>query len=181
MKRPILLSALALTVLAGFGLAQAQDVNVARSNQLLEIEIDLTAQALAFAANDLVAAKIEFPNVVQSAPGGARIVGTWLLSAQDVDYDLILFDNDPSSTTFTLNTLLAISDVDLPRVLGFIKIDTPAAASENSVLRAEPDQPLNFTATTTLYGALVTRGAPTYATTTDLRLRVPIERMQAAT
>jgi hypothetical protein len=149
------------------------------SNRILDIEVALVTEAAAFATGDLVADKITFANVGERALDAVRIVGCVLkdLAAQDHDYDLILFDADPIGTTFTKNAALDIADTDLPKVCAILNIDTPFMSADNGSLRGEPDMPAPFVlAGTSLYGALISRGSPTYAAITDLSLRLVFER-----
>ncbi len=44
------------------------------------------------------------------------------LSAQSGAIDLVIFDSNPTATTFTDNSALDIADADLPKVIGTIRI-----------------------------------------------------------
>lgn len=44
------------------------------------------------------------------------------LSAQSGAIDIIVFDSNPTATTFTDNTLLTVNDADIPKIIGIISI-----------------------------------------------------------
>ena len=154
------------------------------NNTMLRIDVALTVQAAAYASGDLICALIELPNAAELKGGAGYIVGAVLQdeAAQDVDYDLVLFDSDPSSgSTFTINSAPDVADACLAKAIGFVNIDTFCTFADNAILRGEPDMPIPFildvtNGTTSLWALLITRGAPTYAATTDLTLQVWIRR-----
>jgi hypothetical protein len=90
--------------------------------------------------------------------------------------DCILFDSNPSSTTFTDNAALAVNAADLGKIIGVVQLSSYAAFSANSVAYAAgiavPIQGLPNVASPSLYASLVSRGTPTYASTSDVSLRL---------
>jgi len=151
-----------------------------KSNNLVIIEQTLVTQAAAFAANDLVASKITLENAVEQAGDAGELEAVVLtdLAKQSANMDLLLFDTDPSNTTFTLNSALTLHDTDILNFLGFVQVTSYAALAASSVGRGEVTRPIPFVlaASTSLFGALITRGTPTYGTVSDLTLRAFIRR-----
>lgn len=94
---------------------------------------------------------------------------------QSVVIDLVLFDSDPSGTTFTDNGALDIADADIAKIIDVIQISHYYNFADNSVAVETPETPiyLQTNSTMTLYGALVVRDAPTYAAS-DLTLRLGV-------
>lgn len=148
------------------------DTNIYTSGDLVGTKISLTPAVRA----------IELPSIIK---GTGTIVSVIItdLGKQDATIDVVFFDTDPSNTTFTNNTALTINDTDLLNIIGLATIDTWKDFVNNSVgiTSAAIAFPLVLQETTTpttpdttLYAAMVTRGTPTYASTTDLTLRVGI-------
>lgn len=90
------------------------------------------------------------------------------LSNQKLAIDLIVFDSNPTATTFTDNGVLDIADGDLPKVIGVVSVvagdyagfNDNAVATKNNiglVLKSLA------TSRTQLWICLVTRATPTYA------------------
>lgn len=162
------------------------------SGNIKHSEIALVTQAAAFAAGDLLASKIVIPNVVDEITGGEgkRTAGgaCWLqslslidLAAQSASCELWLFDSDPSNTTFTVNGAWALAAADADKIIpgGIIPISNwyPVASSRSIAAERNLALPIVLPAgATDLYGALIGRGTPTYAATSDLTLRVAISR-----
>lgn len=159
---------------------------ISRSNALIDFEVQLVTQANnAYDAGDVVAELITFAKVAEAGRGSAgfRVVSACIkdLDAQDVDYDLFLFDANPSGTTLTLDSALDVADADLPKLIGHVNIDDGIAFADSIYLRGEPDKPLYFALPeegTDLFGVLVTRGTPTYAASAaGVSVRLVLERL----
>ena len=140
-----------------------------------------TVQAAAYSANDVVGGLITLTGVCVSAldrPTG--IIHSVVITdkaAQDVDYDVVFFDTNPSNTTFTENSALTLSDTDLPTIVGVAQVTTHVAFSASGVnILHGANIPFRITDTSTnaIYACIITRGAPTYASTSDVTLRVGI-------
>jgi len=135
----------------------------------------------AYAAGDAVGGLLTFANAVRAAGGQAVITKVVITddAAQRVALDLVLFDRTFTATAD--NAPFDPSDADLANCIGYI--DTAATdyanfvdnavAAKLSGLRMPFPIALNGTS---LFGQLVTRGAPTYAATDDLTVKLTIER-----
>lgn len=88
------------------------------------------------------------------------------LSKQSIALDMVVFDSNPTATTFTDNSALDIADVDLPRVIGVVKIEsTDYAAFNDSSVATKTGAGLvlqNYSDLNKVWVCFVTRGAPTY-------------------
>ena len=144
------------------------------------VTVTPTIQAAAYATGELVGGKMSFAGAVRmkdlvAATGLIQSVVITDLGKQSVALDLVFFDTDPSNTTFTENSALAVNDTDLLTVVGVASVTDWKSLSDNSVgLALNLAMPFNLGTGTVLYGALVSRGAPTYASTSDLTVRVGI-------
>lgn len=93
---------------------------------------------------------------------------------QDISIDVILYSSNPSGTTFTDNAAQVIADADLGKIIHVENLTTYDDFSANSVAGAVSlDTVIEFT--DGIYASLVTRGAPTYASTSDIIVTVIME------
>ena len=124
----------------------------------------IAVNTTAYADGDLVGGKITLTDVVPQRKGGIlQTVVLHDLDAQDASLILIIWDLDPSSTTFTNNSVLDIADADLPNVVAKVRISNLDYDdfSDNSI--GEVDNLSIPLRGNLLYAALVSDGAtPTY-------------------
>jgi len=157
---------------------------VSKANSFFQHYIEETAvvQAALYASGDLIANKISLVAAVegdadQRGPVGGLIQSVIItdLGAQSAALDVVFFDTDPTSTTFTLNAAFDVDDLDLVNIVGVAQVTTYAAFSDNSVGQAlQLAIPFVLPSGNTLYAAIVSRGTPTYASTSDLTIRVGV-------
>lgn len=87
------------------------------------------------------------------------------LSKQSLAIDVVIFDANPSSTTFTDNSALDIADADIDKVIGVVSIVAAdyAAFNDSSVAtKTGIGLPMAVASGTKIWFCLVSRGAPTY-------------------
>jgi len=148
------------------------------NGEMIFIEATPSVDTSAYASGDLLCEKIEFSNLFSSEGqkdncGLIQSVVVSDLAKQSVNLDVVFFDSDPSNTTFTENAALDIDDADILNVSGIAFVDEWYAFSDNSVGQAH-NLAIPFVAgSNSLFVALVTRGAPTYAAS-DLTVRIGI-------
>jgi hypothetical protein len=87
-----------------------------------------------------------------------------------VALDVVLFDSDPSATTFTDQAALDIADADLLKVIGVVSVTTWYAFADNSVGQAR-NLAIPVSSAGSLYACLVSRATPTFAAATDVTIR----------
>ena len=133
--------------------------------------------AAAYSTGNAVGAKRTFTSMAASA-GRGGVLQTVIVrdkAGQNVNYDLILFDADPSSTTVTDKAAVAVNTADLAKIIGVVQLSgiVLGASSTMGVLTASGlGLAYKITSGTTIYGILVTRGAPTYASTSDVSVEL---------
>jgi len=134
-----------------------------------------TVTAALYSAGNCVGGKITFTGAARKAGQGGTIQGAVLRdkAGQAGAYDLFLFDADPSATTVTDKSAVAINTADLAKCIGVITfpaatIKLGAASTMGVITVANNALAYKLTSGTTLYGILVTRGTPTYASTSDV-------------
>jgi len=146
------------------------------------IELTPTVDTSAFASGDLIgAAALVFNNATSGDSSSAGTRGGVIqsvvitdLAKQSANLDLVIFDANPSNTTFTENSAFDPHDTDILNIIGVVAITDWKAFSDNSAGVANNLAiPFILDTGNVLYGALVSRGAPTYAAT-DLTIRLGI-------
>lgn len=133
----------------------------------------------AYSANDYVGANatpITFSNCARINGGSGWILGAVLIdkALQSKETELWLFDD--TITPPNDNAAWTISDADMQKFLGVIEFQTYFASALNSGANPENTKAVRFTCQSgskNLYGAIVTRGTPTYASG-DLFVRLMI-------
>lgn len=140
------------------------------------VSVTPTIEAAAYGAGDLIGGKMTFSNLLnQDVPTGElRKVYVYDLAKQGVSLTLILFDSDPSSTTFTENAALDIHDSDLTKIIAIVPLTTHLALADSGVTYAdEIAKSIKVAAgVRTIYGCLLAVGTPTYASTSDLTVKL---------
>ena len=139
-----------------------------------------TIAAGAYTAGDAVGGLLTFANAASISGGSGYIVDIIIVdnAGQNVPYELHLFDR--TFTAMADNAAWDPSDADMQNWLGFINVATSdrAAGSNNSGSNKTSGQrmPKKYILNgTSLFGQLVTRGAPTYAATDDITVKLLVE------
>lgn len=141
-----------------------------------------TVTAGLYAAKDLVGGKMSFDVSAFDAADGCMVLNQVLvtdLSMQSFDADLILFNANPSGTTFTNDASLDIADADLAKIVAVVPITGHHAWTDNGISRATgldiPIKVAQASGSRTLYAALVARGAPTFTGTSDVSVTLSLK------
>jgi hypothetical protein len=135
------------------------------------------SNAVAYSTGDQVGAKLTFTNAVRIISGSGLIVGLTVvdIANQKAPLSLIIFDAD--FTGQTDNAAWVWNSADYNKVLGVINVATVDYQTIGSIAIANVTG-LSILAqangTANLYGVLVTTGAPTYTSTSALRLRLAL-------
>lgn len=134
--------------------------------------------ASAYAAGDAVGGIMTFANAARAAGLGGVITKVAItdLAAQVADLELILWTTSPAGT-FTDNAAIDPTDGDLQDYfIGIIPLaGCYSAFADNAAGSVVPN--LSFVgASTSIFGTLVSRGTPTYASTTDIEITLTIVR-----
>lgn len=121
---------------------------------------------VAYTAGDLLGSKLVLASVARRAEFPVVLENVIIrdLTAQGAAMDLILFNADPSATTFTNNVALTVADADIPKIVGMAKVVAGdySAFAANSIAMIETDILVKPASGTGLWAALVARGTPTY-------------------
>lgn len=146
--------------------------------------VDLTVTASsAYSAGNSVGGKITLedlalPAVIKSGdPFNLAITDVVLLdkAAQAVPYDLLFFDSDLDGMV-TDKAAFAVHAADLPKSLGHLSLAGLVNLGANGGIVTLSNIYKRLTLPgRTAYAVLVTRGAPTYASASDVSLRITAE------
>ena len=120
-----------------------------------------------YASGDLMGGKLTLSNVIRVAGGSGILqeIAIHDLTNQKAALDVILFNSNPSTTTFTNNAALDVSDADLVRIIGHVSIlasDYISFADNAVATKSGLAMPVDVAAGRDLYACVVSRGTPTY-------------------
>lgn len=130
-----------------------------------------------YSTGDVMGGKMTIANAARVSGGSGLIQTVTLASKVDltVDVDVIFFDANPSTTTFTENAAVAIDVADAAKVIGVVtlatRVDlgTPVVAHEGGLMI-----PFDCASGKDLYAVAVARGTINLGTTSDLTFRFGI-------
>lgn len=145
-----------------------------------------TISTSAYADGDALGDKLTFTAALQSSTATGYVISIMVtdLAGTTEDIDLVLFRTDPAATTFTDNAALDIADADLSKVMAVVNFGSANrfAFNDNGVKYvASLAIPVEGKTTAsalsrTFYGALVSRGTPTFAGTSDVSVTLGISQ-----
>lgn len=136
----------------------------------------------AYAAGNVVGGVLAFTGAVRGGDAMGGIIHSVVVldkSNSGLQYDLLFFDNNPTTTgsTITDKTNLTLVSATLLTALGGAQIAQWIAASTGGAVGATlPDLRFVLATGTTLYAVLIARGAPTFASTSDITVRLLISQ-----
>jgi len=128
----------------------------------------IAATATTYASADCIGTKFEIANLNRGVAGMAPILTA--VTVTDLDdqqgaLDVILFDSDPSATTFTDDAALDIADADLTKIIGMVKVTSSdySTFNDNAVGQVHSiGLAIDLAGGSSAYGVVVSRDAKTY-------------------
>lgn len=129
--------------------------------------------ASAYASGNTVGGLLTFPNACLIRTNKAQILSVKLYdkAKQGIDTDLVLFNATPAAQTD--KTAFNPSNTELLTITALIPLTTHKSFSANGMSQTQSIiVPVNCTSSQSLVGYLVTRGTPTYASTSDLTVEI---------
>ena len=113
------------------------------------------------------------------ATGTIRTVTLTDKANQKSAVDVVFFVANPTNTTFTDHAAAAINVADLPNVAGHVSIvagDYISLAASTNAVATKGGLGISYKipSGSSLYACLICRGTPTYASTSDVSLRVTV-------
>jgi hypothetical protein len=137
----------------------------------------VTVDAALYASGDNFGGKLTLTGMTRIAAGSGMVQSVVITSKTVGTFtaDVIFFNADPSSSTFTTNTAQALHDDDLPKIIGVAQCNTVVAATDASIHQATNlALPFKVPSGTTGYAAIIVRGTPTPAATTDITISIRV-------
>ena len=147
------------------------------------IQATPTIDTSAYATGELMGGKMTFTGALRSQTGSGFLVSVTVSdkAATTTDMELVLFGADPSSTTFTDQAAFDPADADLSKVIAVIALGSAERFTwnDNAVkYKGSLAIPIGQVGvnSVTIYGALVSRGAPTFATSGDMTVTLGVSQ-----
>ena len=133
----------------------------------------------AYSAGDAIGGKLTFANATRVAAYSGRVKSVIVTdqNKQNVVIDLVLFNADPSGTTFTDNSVLDVADADMVKIIARVPLVDWTNLNDNAFCAVNNlSLDFNLASGTSLYGCLITRGTPAFAATNDIIVTLVIEQ-----
>lgn len=132
--------------------------------------VTLAVGTAIYTSGDALGAKSSFPNVPEK--GTIMAINVRDADKESVNLDVVFFASDIVGTD--ANAAFAPTDAELLTSLGAVLVDTWKAFSDNSMGSVDNVGLPYWAPGGVLYFQCVTRGTPTYTTTTDIALSLSI-------
>lgn len=125
----------------------------------------------AYASGNAVGTLMLMPTATRET-GGSALVQSALVyskSAQTAQVDLFLFKSNPTASTCADKTAFSLAAADFDKVVGVIHVTDWTSAGTPSVGQGQTQAlPFALASGTAMYACAVTRGTPTFSSTSDV-------------
>lgn len=128
----------------------------------------------AYASGNVVGSLLTFTACARLGVGSGLLQSLIMTtqSAQTGQFDVLLFRDNPSASTFTDKTALSVNTADLDKLFGFVTLTAPESLGTPSMYQAQQlAMPFQCASGTTLYAVIVTRATPTFSSTSGVNIR----------
>jgi hypothetical protein len=131
-------------------------------------------QAAAYASGNTIGGLFTLTNAMRLNAGSALLqhVAVTFKSLQTAAIEMLVFNANPATSTFTDKAAVSITDADLPKLVACVAFDKVTAVAATRTLyeaKALAQAIKVDAASRDLYAVLVARAAITFGTTTDLQ------------
>lgn len=145
----------------------------------LAVTVTPTVTAASYSSGQCVGGLMTFASAARAGGPGSGLVQSATItdiSGQDSAIDVIVFNANPSSSTFTDHATCTVNNADLGKVVGVVNVSDChlLGASAPGVCQGQ-QQAMPFSlggGNTTLYAVNFARGTPTYTGTTNISVRI---------
>lgn len=126
------------------------------------------ADGAAYASGDLIGDQSPITLAAARVSGGSGIIHSITikdLSKQNAALKVVIFDSNPSGTTFTDNAALDVADADIDKIIGWVDIAAADYISfaDSSVAHIKGlSIPFLASGSVNLYFCIISNGTPTY-------------------
>lgn len=132
----------------------------------------------AYSTGDCIGSKMTFATMARTSGGGGVIQAAkiYCKSLQTFACDLLIFNADPTASTFTDNAALAVNSADINKLVAVLHISdwTALGAAVSMAQFLNAGAPFDLSSGTTLYAVLVARSTPTLSTTSDITVELNV-------
>lgn len=144
----------------------------------------VTASA-AYAAGNSVGGLITFAGATRvggsvGASGTSGSIQSLIMSSkssQGALSDVIIFNASPTSSTCTDKTAFSLAAADIGKIVGVVHMTDWVSMGTASMGQAQNQaMPYALSSSTTLYACVVTRGTPTFTSTSDIAIALNVFR-----
>jgi hypothetical protein len=140
---------------------------------VVKVTPPLDSSATQYAAGDALGAAFEIPEAVRAGilTGNFHSITAIDLEGLSTSFELLLFSEEPTASTFTANAPPTIAAADAANLLAKVTV-TPGdlIASIDITTVANIGTAVKSTNTTSLWGAVVVTSTPTYSNASAIRL-----------
>lgn len=147
------------------------------------IAITPTIVPAAYADGDVIDSVKEVADAVAYRKGNGEIRSIAVIDKanQKVDLDLYFFDEAPENSVGSDNTAFTLNDADAPKLLGRVRVATAdyISAGSDNALATKSDVSImvsSIAGSKSIFMLAVSRGTPTYASASDLIIKLGIEQ-----
>lgn len=145
------------------------------------VTVTPTITVAAYSAGQCIGGLMTFNNAARAnGPGSGLVQSVEVtdLSGQDASTDLVLFNSNPTNSTFTDHATCTVNNLDVPKVAAVVNAADChlLGATAPGVCQAlQLGDPIVLgSSNTTLWGVLISRGTPAYTATTNISVRVAV-------
>lgn len=146
---------------------------------LLTISVTPTVEATPdYSSGDVMGGKMTLANAARVSAGTGYIVGVRIASLADitVPIDVIFFKADPTNTTWTENSAVALNASDATMLVGAVQVFNWFDLGTPVVGFAECRIPFDIASGTSLYAVMIPRGTINLASASDIIIEVTVDR-----
>lgn len=139
--------------------------------------------AAAYASGDVIGTPQVVTNAVLSQGGTGKLTSLMIADKANakVALDILFFDSAPATSIGADNAAYALADADTPKLLGRVAIAGADYVSSGTANAEATIKNIGLilqaaSGSKNIYMAVICRGAPTYASVSDLQIRLGIEQ-----
>ncbi len=128
---------------------------------------EIGTTATTYASGDLIGGKLTLTDACLEVGSEATLVSVTIgdLDKQNQPLDVVIFNSDPSGTTFTDDSALDVADADLPKICGSVSVvatDYADFADSSVATKTTIGLICEAVGSDDLYACIVSRGTGTY-------------------
>jgi hypothetical protein len=143
----------------------------------VQITVSPTVTVAAYSSGQCVGGLLTFSGAARSGGPGSSLAQSAVISdvsGQDANIDLIVFNANPTGSTFTDHATCTVANADLAKIAGTMTITDCHLLGSTAPGMCQAQQqaiPVALgSGNTTAYGVMISRGTPTYTASTNIKV-----------